>query len=330
MAWVLSSCAWAGGEVMSRGVAVETRDLSKRYDGVTVVDRLNLAIGENQAFGLLGPNGAGKTTTILMLLGLTEPTSGSAQIGGFDPAREPLKVKRLVGYMPEKLGFYDNLTARENLDLIAQFNGISAGDSRRRGDELLEKVGIARAADLAVGKFSKGMKQRLGIADVLIKNPKVAIFDEPTAGLDPEGISQVLDIIAGLPAEGTTVMMSSHRLYEVQRVCHRVGILARGKLVVEGSLDELSQRAQGESRYRIEVATGEGAAGLADIIKSISGVSNVSAKDNRLVINTDTDIRSEIAKTVVANNIPLVEIKIQELTLDDIYMKYFREGETGK
>lgn len=312
---------------MAVEVVVETKDLTKRYDGTTVVDRLNLAIPENQTFGLLGPNGAGKTTTILMLLGLTEPISGSARIGGFDPAREPLKVKRLVGYMPEKLGFYENLTARENLDLIAQFNGISAVESRRRSDELLEKVGIPQAADLAVGKFSKGMKQRLGIADVLMKSPRVAIFDEPTAGLDPEGINQVLDIIAGLPRQGTTVIMSSHRLYEVQRVCHRVGILVRGKLVVEGSLDELGQRAQGESRYRIEVETGESAAGLLDTIRSISGVTSVSVEDKRLLINTDADLRSEIAKTVVSSNVPLVEIKIQELTLDDIYMKYFHEGE---
>ncbi|MFA5316420.1 MAG: ABC transporter ATP-binding protein [Dehalococcoidales bacterium] len=315
---------------MTGEVVIETKDLTKRYDGTTVVDRLNLAISENQAFGLLGPNGAGKTTTILMLLGLTESTSGSARIGGFNPAREPLKVKRLVGYMPEKLGFYDNLTARENLDLIAQFNGISAGESLRRSDELLEKVGIVRAADMAVGKFSKGMKQRLGIADVLIKKPRVVIFDEPTTGLDPEGINQVLDIIAGLPGQGTTVMMSSHRLYEVQRVCQRVGILSGGKLVVEGSLDELSKKAQGESRYRIEVETGESAIGLVDIIKGISGVSSVSVEDKRLLVNTDTDLRSEIAKTVVANNVPLVEIKIHELTLDEIYMKYFRESEAGR
>ena len=312
---------------MTLKAVVETKDLTKSYDGTTVVDRLNLAIPENQAFGLLGPNGAGKTTTILMLLGLTEPTSGTALVQGFNPTREPLKVKRLVGYMPEKLGFYDNLTARQNLDLIAQFNGISAGESRRRSDELLEMVGIPQVADLAVGKFSKGMKQRLGIADVLMKNPRIAIFDEPTAGLDPEGINQVLDIIANLPRQGTTVIMSSHRLYEVERICQRVGILSQGKLVIEGSLDELTERARAGSRYRIEVETGQSAAGLVDIIRAISGVGGVEAEGNRLLVNTDADLRSEIAKTVVQNNIPLVEIKIQELTLDDIYMKYFREGE---
>lgn len=315
---------------MTDKLVVETKDLTKRYNGTTVVDRLNLAITEKQAFGLLGPNGAGKTTTILMLLGLTEPTSGTARVQGFDPTREPLKVKRLVGYMPEKLGFYDNLTARQNLDLIAQFNGISAGESRRRSDELLEMVGIHQAADLAVGKFSKGMKQRLGIADVLMKNPRLAIFDEPTAGLDPEGISQVLDIIANLPRQGTTVMMSSHRLYEVERICQRVGILALGKLVVEGSLDELSERARAGSRYRIEVETGQSAAGLVDIIRGISGVGGVEVKGSHLLVNTDTDLRSEIARTVVQNDIPLVEIKIQEFSLDDIYMKYFREGEATK
>lgn len=315
---------------MTGEVIVETKDLTKRYDGTTVVDRLNLAIPESQAFGLLGPNGAGKTTTILMLLGLTEPTKGTALIRGINPTREPLKVKRLVGYMPEKLGFYDNLTARQNLDLIAQFNGIGAGESARRIDELLAMVGIAQAADLAVGKFSKGMKQRLGIADVLIKNPKIVILDEPTAGLDPEGINQILDIVSNLPRQGTTVIMSSHRLYEVERVCQRVGILSRGKLVVEGSLDELGKKARAESRYLIEVETSGPAAGLVGIIEGIKGVSGVACQDNRLLINTDADLRSEIARIVVNNNVPLDEIKIHEFTLDEIYMKYFREAEAAK
>ena len=160
---------------MSEKLAIETQDLTKRYDGVTVVDRLNLHVRENEVFGLLGPNGAGKTTTILMLLGLTEPASGTARVCGFNSIRDPLKVKRLVGYLPEKVGFYENLTPRENLRFIAELNNIGYAEANRRADEVLEMIGLTDRANQTVGKFSRGMKQRLGIADVLIKKPKVAL-----------------------------------------------------------------------------------------------------------------------------------------------------------
>jgi len=310
---------------MDKGIVVETKDLTKSYDGVTVVDHLNLRITENEIFGLLGPNGAGKTTTILMLLGLTEPAAGTAQVCGFNPTREPLKVKRLVGYMPEKVGFYDNLTARKNLDFIAELNNISYTESQRQIDQLLKAVGLSEAVDMPVGKFSRGMKQRLGVADVLIKKPKVAFFDEPTAGLDPEGINQILDLITNLPQMGTTVIMCSHRLYEVQRVCHRIGILSKGKMVVEGSLDHLGREALAGGRYRIEVETTQLTPQLVDTLKGVSGVIKVETEGNRLLISADSDLRTEIAKIVVQSNIPLVEMKIHEFTLDDIYMKYFHE-----
>ena len=311
---------------MSEKLAIETQDLTKRYDGVTVVDRLNLQVKENEVFGLLGPNGAGKTTTILMLLGLTEPVSGTARVCGFNPTREPLQVKRLVGYLPEKLGFYENLTARENLKFIAELNNIRYSEANSRIDETLETMGLSKEADLAVGKFSRGMKQRLGIADVLIKKPKVIFLDEPTAGLDPQGINQLLDLIAGLPKLGTTVVLSSHQLYQVQRVCHSVGILSKGKVVIEGSIDKLGREALAGGRYLIEVETAQPSPQLVDIIRGIKGVTKVEAKDNLLLISTDSDLRAEIAKVVVQNNVPLIEIKVQQFSLDDIYMKYFKEG----
>ena len=307
-------------------VVVETKDLTKTYNGTTVVDRLNLRVNENEVFGLLGPNGAGKTTTILMLLGLTEPSGGTAQVCGFDSTREPLKVKRLAGYMPERVGFYDNLTARENLDFIAQLNDISYEESQRRITQLFEAVGLSEVANQPVSQFSRGMKQRLGVADVLIKQPKVAIFDEPTAGLDPEGINQVLDLIGRLPETGTAVIMSSHRLYEVQRVCHSIGIMSKGKIVVQGRIDELSREALAGGRYRIELETVETTPKLIDTIKGVKGVTSVEVEGNRLLINTDSDLRTEIARVVVQNNIPLVQMKILDFSLDDIYMKYFHEG----
>jgi len=297
---------------MGKKIVVKTEDLTKKYDRVTVVDHLNLQVAENEVFGLLGPNGAGKTTTILMLLGLTEPASGTAQIYGFDSTRQPLKVKRLAGYLPEKVGFYDTLTARENLRFIAELNNIGYAESEPLIEQVLKSVGLDDVGDKTVNKFSRGMKQRLGIADVLVKKPKVAFLDEPTAGLDPEGINQIIDLIANLPKMGTTVVFSSHRLYEVQRVCHSIGILAKGKMVVQGNLDELGRDALAKGRFRIEVETAEPSPQLVKVIKKIKGVSNVEAKGNVLHITTDADLRAEISKAVVQNGVALIQVKIEE------------------
>ncbi len=311
---------------MNQNIVVETKGLTKRYDGTTVVDQLNLRITEKEIFGLLGPNGAGKTTTILMLLGLTEPTDGSAQIYGHNPTREPLQVKHLIGYLPENVGFYNNLTARENLQFVAELNNIAEAEANDRIARLLEAVNLSDVVDMAVGKFSKGMRQRLGIADVLIKKPRVVFLDEPTAGLDPEGINQILDLITSLPKMGTSVILSSHQLYQVQKICHRVGIMSRGKLVVEGSMDELGKQALAGARYQIEVETAEPSPEAAKAIKRIKGVIKVEAKDNQLLIGTDSDLRTEIAKVLVSKDLPPVQMRIHTLTLDDIYMKYFQEG----
>jgi|WetSurMetagenome_2_1015567.scaffolds.fasta_scaffold27735_3 ABC-2 type transport system ATP-binding protein len=305
---------------------VETKDLTKRYDRTTVVDHLNLRITENEVFGLLGPNGAGKTTTMLMLLGLTEPTEGHARIFGFDTTREPLKVKRITGYLPEKVGFYENMTARENLKFIAELNNISESESGPLIDQMLATVGLTEKADQAVGKFSRGMKQRLGIADVLVKRPKLAFLDEPTAGLDPDGIIQIIDLISKLPDTGTTVVFSSHRLYEVQRVCDSIGIMSKGKMVIQGSLDDLSRKALSEGRFKIEVEIEAPSPQLSGIIGRISGVRKVDAVGNTFHISADADLRSEIAKVIVQNNVPLIQMKIRDFSLDDVYMKYFHEG----
>ena len=198
---------------------------------------------------------------------MTEPASGTVRVFGFDPTREPLKVKRIAGYLPETVGFYNNLTARENLDFIADLNNLSRAESKKRIDRVLEIVGLTAQRDMLAGKFSRGMKQRLGIADVLIKEPKLVILDEPTSGLDPQGINQLLDVIASLPQMGTTVLLSSHQLYQVQRVCHSIGILAEGKMVIEGSIDELGREAMAGGRYIIEVEIAEPKAGLAILLR---------------------------------------------------------------
>ena len=321
---------------MSDNLAISTQELTKRYDGVTVVDHLNLQVRENEVFGLLGPNGAGKTTTILMMLGLTEPAEGSVSVLGFNPTREPLKVKRQVGYLPERIGFYENITARENLRFIADLNGIDYAEASKRADEVLEMVGLTdseimealepkRKIEKTVGKYSRGMKQRLGIAEVLIKRPKLVFLDEPTAGLDPKGINQLLDLIADLPKAGTTVVLSSHQLYQVQRVCHSIGILAKGKMVIQGAIDKLGREALAGGRFQIEVETEDPGEKLLEVIRSIKGVAGVEVKGNLLSISTDADLRRQVSKAIVDNNYPLIQMKIQEFSLDDVYMKYFRE-----
>jgi ABC-2 type transport system ATP-binding protein len=311
---------------MNENLAIEINELSKTYDRVTVVDRLSFKVRENEVYGLLGPNGAGKTTTILMMLGLTEPSEGKVRIFGFDPAHDALKVKSLVGYLPEEVGFYTDLTARENLEFIADLNNIGLEETRRRVDEVLDMVGLADKRDTQTGKFSRGMRQRLGIADVLIKRPRLVILDEPTSGLDPVGINHLLDIIAGLPKLGTTVLLSSHQLYQVQRVCHSIGILSKGKMVIEGPIEQLGREAMAGGRYLIEVETARPSPELVEVLKKINGVQSVEAAGNTMNITSSADLRGDIARAVVQSDVPLVQIKVHEFSLDDIYMRYFKES----
>ncbi|MBA7697475.1 Vitamin B12 import ATP-binding protein BtuD [subsurface metagenome] len=312
---------------MGTQLVVETVDLTKAYDGTKVVDGLNLRVEEGDMFGFLGPNGAGKTTTILMLLGLTEPTSGTAHICGYNSTREPLKVKRISGYVPEKVGFYEDLTASYNLIYIARLNGLSEEAVGKRVGESLSIVGLSEVADQRVGTFSRGMKQRLAIADLLVKMPKVAFLDEPTSGIDPEGVNQMLDLIAGIAREQRmTVILSSHQLNHVQRICNRVGILAKGQMVVEGLLDQLGRETFGGSQFRVEVQLIEITSVVIDCIKQVDGVVGVERSGDLLLINCLKDLRPQIAKAIVDSGGSLVEMKIQSYALEDIYMKYFAEG----
>ncbi|MBU3932399.1 MAG: ABC transporter ATP-binding protein [Proteobacteria bacterium] len=221
-------------------------ELTKLYGTQTAVDRLTLSVAQGEVFGFLGPNGAGKTTTMLMLLGLTEPTSGTVRVCGFDPARDPLKVKEIIGYLPENVGFYEDMDARQNLRYIARLNDIPDRISSARIDRLLEEVDLASEATKKVGSYSKGMRQRLGIAEVLIKEPKVVFLDEPTIGLDPDGTNRMLDLIQALSRERQmTIFFSSHLLDQVQQISDRIGIMIKGKLVAAGPLAELAQRGLG-------------------------------------------------------------------------------------
>ena len=233
---------------------IEISHLTKQYGSKTAVNDLSLSIRRGEVFGLLGPNGAGKTTTILMLLGLTEPTSGTAEILGKNCAREPLAVKSVVGYLPDNVGFYSDMTGRQNLRFTGRLNGLPKDVIEERIDQLLERVGMAHAADQKAGTYSKGMRQRLGIADVLMKDPQIIVMDEPTLGIDPEGMRELLELIRKLSVEdGRTLLISSHQLQQIQQVCDRVGIFVEGSLIASGTLKDLEEK--NTERRRLSAGT---------------------------------------------------------------------------
>lgn len=312
---------------MSQLAVIETKDITKAYGKFIAVDKLNLRVEEGEAYGFLGPNGAGKTTTILMLLGLTEPTSGYATVCGYNPTREPVKVKRVVGYMPEKVGFYEDLTARENLEYTAWLNDLPKDKMSTNVGEVLSMVGLGDSRDQKVGKFSHGMKQRLGIADVMLKEPKVAFFDEPTSGIDPEGIEQILALISNLSRMKVTIILSSHQLHQVQRVCTHVGILSKGRLVADGAVDRLGREALSGGKYRIHLQVAQPTSKLVNSLKNINGVRDVEATEDLIIVSCDDDLRPQLSRTVVDCDCLLVQMKIEEYGLEEIYMKYFRGSE---
>lgn len=305
---------------------VQTNQLTKVYDGVKAVDGINLRIGEGEIFGFLGPNGAGKTTTILMLLGLTEPTSGEVRVFGYNATRKSLEVKRITGYLPENVGFYEDLTARENLAYIARLNGIVPGKMFAKIEEVLSLVGLPETADREAGKFSRGMLQRLGIAATLIKEPKLVILDEPTLGIDPEGVEQILSLIRKMKEdENITVLLCSHLLHQVQKICDRIGIISQGKIVVEGSVDEVGRKVMEGGKTQVQVQVSRATSDLLESLREIEGVEDVEESGNFLNIRCTKDVRLEISKVIVKNGaFPLI-IKTQDYTLEEIYVRYFGE-----
>lgn len=317
---------------------IEIAGLTKKYGTYAAVDNLDLKISKGEIFGLLGPNGAGKSTTILMLMGLTEPNAGTVKVCGTDSVRQPIDVKRKVGYLPEDVGFYEDHTGLENLVFTARLNGFTRKTAETKAFELLEKVGLARETTKKAGKYSRGMKQRLGLADVLIKNPEVIILDEPTLGIDPKGVKEFLELIVRLSRkEGITVLFSSHHLYQVQQVCDRVGIFVSGKLLAEGNVNSLAEQLFSTSAFTIEAGIAPDSASTTNgrvtnnevvkKIKEIEGVIEVIAQNNHFEIECKTDLAPQIAKTIVDTGAGLQYLNRKEYGLDDIYYKYFEGGQ---
>jgi ABC-2 type transport system ATP-binding protein len=301
-------------------------NLTKKYNDHIVVDNLNLTVKRGEIFGLLGPNGAGKSTIILMILGLTEPTSGSVFVGGYNSTKEPLKVKRITGYLPEKVGFYDDMTARGNLEYTAELNNIPYSEIPKKIDEVLKIVDLLEYKNSLVKTFSKGMKQRLGIADVLIKDPQLIIFDELTEGLDVRVANQILQTILDLNKQkNITFLLSSHQLNLIQKICTRVGILSKGKLIGEGSIDSLGREMFGGGKFSIEVELEKIPDGIIEKLKKLDKVVNVIRNENQIRVVCDKDIRQDISKLIASEGILLTRMDIKQDALEEIYLKYFKE-----
>ncbi len=308
--------------------------LTKKYGDRTAVDGLTLSIGKGEIFGLLGPNGAGKSTTILMLLGLTEIDSGSATVCGINPMRNPIEVKKRVGYLPEDVGFYNDLTGLQNLLFTAKLNNIPKDRAVREALRIMDEVGLFEERDKLVGKYSKGMRQRLGLADVLIKEPEVIIMDEPTQGLDPIGMKKFLQLIVRLSrTDGITVLFSSHHLHQVQQVCDRVGIFVKGKLLADGNISALAEQLFSKNTFTTEigiVASPEKRhpvpvpmEALKQKMEKVEGVARTFVKEHDIKVESSRDIAPELSSLVVNSGYGLTYLHKRKYGLDDIYDQYF-------
>ncbi len=302
-----------------------TEQLTKQYGDRTAVDHLDLRVGDGRIFGLLGPNGAGKTTTILMLLGLSEPTSGSMSVLGLDPRRDPLGVKRMVGYLPDAVGFYTNLTGRQNLRYTAALNRLDKPESENTIDEVLSEVGLGKDGDRNVEEYSRGMRQRLGIADALLKAPRLLILDEPTAAIDPEGVHEILGLVRSLADDrGVTVLLSSHLLNQVQAICDEVAVFVNGKVVVQGPPHEL---VGGESGSEIvEVGVGS----TVDLSSILAPEAWISATSKTRIpgiweVTVERGSTARLARTLVDEHLDVTTIKRLAADLDIAYRHYFEK-----
>ncbi len=294
--------------------------LRKEYDGVAAVDDLSLEIPRGEVFGLLGPNGAGKTTTILMLVGLIQPTSGRCLVDGIDVALEPIAVKRRMGFMPDDVGFYENMTAEQNLAYFAAIYDLPRAVRAERIADVLERLDLG-GLDKKVGGYSRGMVQRLGIAKILLNDPDVLVLDEPTANLDPLCVAEYREIVRSLRAEGRTVVVSSHILSEVAKVCTSVAILARGRLVASGSVTDLPFRlAQTAGGMAIRVET---RSPIPELDHPSILAAEYDANRCRARFQVTDDVRDWLVDQLRNAGVTIRELAVEEPSLEEVFMRYY-------
>jgi ABC-2 type transport system ATP-binding protein len=294
---------------------IKTESLTKVYGGVKAVDSINVTIEKGQVCGFVGPNGAGKTTTIGMMTGLIEPTSGRCFVKGMEVAKNPLAVKQVIGYLPDGFGFYSHMTAAQNLRYFSKFYGMKEADANARIAELLGDVGLANV-EKKVGAYSRGMKQRLGLARALLNDPEVIFLDEPTNGLDPEGVIQFRKVIKAEAAKGKTIFFSSHVLDEVQHVCNTICIISKGKIMAQGTLGDVKRQMRKTPGFSIIVKVDGKMPRLdnPDIIEA-------AYQDDGATIKASSDLRGFIFDEVVRSGLRVRELRLEEESLEDVFLE---------
>ncbi len=302
---------------------IEARGLTKRYGSNVAVAGIDFSVEAGEVIGLLGPNGAGKTTTILMLLGLTEADGGDVVILGKDPVRQPLQVKADVGYLPDSVGFYNNMTGRENLAYTARLSGLSQAQAAENIAAALEKVRLTDVADKRVSTYSHGMRKRLGIAELLMRKCRIAILDEPTSGLDPQSTRELLDLIRSLSRDGMTILLSSHILDAVQSVCHRIALFNKGRIGFLGTTEELAAKLGGGAFVVDVEADG---IDLVKAAKSADGVTSITPDgDGQWHVEAMRDIRPDLGRLIVQAGGDLRNMDLRRTRLDEAYDRFFKE-----
>jgi ABC-2 type transport system ATP-binding protein len=303
---------------------IKTVELTKRFKDIVAVNELGLEVKRGEVFGFLGPNGAGKTTTIRMIVGLTYPTSGTVYVNGEDMAMHGLEMKKSLGFLPEVVGFYPNLTARQTMKFYSGLKG-QPGDQI---EPLLEKVGLLNFADKKVSTFSRGMVQLLGFAQTLIGDPDLLILDEPAGGLDPYWIRMTKDTILDAKKRGATVFFSSHILGEVEEICDRVAIINQGSLAAEDTIENLRQHLEMKPRLWLQMSkTDENAVKVAS---SIDGVSNVHVTDNWLMVECDHALRMDVMNILKENGYQILNFRTEEPSLEDVFLGFTERAEGGQ
>ncbi|MCW4013700.1 MAG: ABC transporter ATP-binding protein [Candidatus Bathyarchaeota archaeon] len=305
---------------------VQTEQLTKQYGDFTAVNHLDMEVEQGEIFGFLGPNGAGKTTTVLMLMGLSVPSSGTAKVGGHDIIEESREVRSVASILPEYSSLYGDLTTFENLDYLGQLNDMPREERENRIHDVLEIVGMSEWLDAKYESFSRGMKQRVGIASTMMKNPKVVFLDEPTLGLDPVGTREIRELILDLKnRQGLTVVMTSHILSEVQLTCDRIGIINRGRLVLKETMANLNHVMTGAEDRRVDFKLTKVTPELVKDIEAINGVKEVKQENGRLYVYGTDDTDIHVSQTIVEHGSTILLMKPREYTLEEIFMKYYQQ-----
>ena len=313
---------------------VVIRELSKVYGEFTALDRLSLNLAKGQILGLIGPNGAGKTTAIKILVGLARPTSGSARIAGIDCVRSPKKIKRLVGYMPDVFGAYDNMRVWEYLDFFGATFGIRRSKRVDRIDEVMEITGSAYMRDRFVESLSHGMKQRVGIARTMLHDPSVLILDEPANGLDPQARIDMRQILLRLAGLGKTLIVTSHILPELSRVCDRVAILNRGQLQAFGTLSEIMRTVSSQRAMEVQLGTADQVQAATELIRgSIGTNSNVEESAAEATVRfrtsrTETELAG-LLRDLVTAGIDVTQFREIPVDLEDAFLSVTRRDAKG-